>query len=194
MIAPLVLLLVVVVFRVVLGIAGSADMTWLHNFSPVAAVALCGAVYLPRRVAWSLPLAILLLSDIALNLFHYHVPFFTMEILPRYFALAMIVGLGFALRGKVRITGMLAAALAGSLVFYVITNTGSWIGEPAYAKTFGGWLQALTTGLPGYPSTWFFYRNTLASDLIFTALFVGCMSFRAPAREPEHKLAPAPWA
>ncbi len=194
MIAPLVLLLVVVISRVVLGIAGSADMTWLHNFSPVAAIALCGAVYLPRRAAWFLPLAILLLSDLALNLFHYHVPFFTMEILPRYLALALIVALGFALRGKVRLAGMLGAALAGSLVFYGITNTGSWLGEPAYAKNVGGWLQALTTGLPGYPSTWFFYRHTLVSDLVFTALFTVCMSFRAPAHEPEQKLAPAPWA
>ena len=34
----------------------------------------------------------------------------------------------------------------------------------------------MTTGLPGYPSTWWFYRYTLLSDLFFTLLFVGCMA------------------
>lgn len=186
MFAPLVLLLVVVLYRVILGITGSADFGWLHNFSPVAAVALCGAFYLPRRAAWVLPLAVLFLSDIVLNVFHYHVSLFTVEMVPRYAALALITALGFALRGKVRFAGLLGGALASSLIFYVITNTGSWLAEPGYAKTFGGWLQALTTGLPGYPSTMWFYRHTLFSDLFFTALFATAMASQhtAPAREP----------
>ncbi len=194
MIAPLVLLLVVVFFRVASGIVGSADIGWLHNFSPIAAIALCGAVYLPRRVAWALPLAMLFVSDVVLNVFHYHVPLVTVEIVPRYLALALITGLGFSLRGKVRLPGMLGGSLAGSLLFYVITNTGSWLGEPAYAKTFGGWIQALTTGVPGWPSTWWFYRNTLISDLLFTALFAGCMALQPHRRERAAPLAPAPWA
>ena len=188
MIAPLALLLVVVLYRVVLGILGSSDLQWLHNFAPVAAVALCGAIYLPRRVAFVLPLAILFASDLVLNLFHYHKPLFTLEIVPRYFALALIVTLGLALRGRVRLLGLLAASFAGSLIFYVITNTGSWLGEPGYAKTLGGWMQALTVGLPEWPSTWWFYRHTLISDLLFTLLFVGCMAL---ARRHADVFAPA---
>jgi uncharacterized protein DUF6580 len=176
MIAPLALLLVVVLYRVVLGIIGSSDLHGLHNFEPVAAVALCGAIYLPRRLAFVVPLAILLASDLVLNLYHYHKPLFTLEIVPRYLALALIVAMGLALRGRVRLLGLLTASFAGSLIFYVITNTGSWLGEPAYAKTLGGWVQALTVGLPGWPSTWWFYRHTLISDLLFTLLFVGCMA------------------
>jgi hypothetical protein len=44
-----------------------------------------------------------------------------------------------------------------------------------YAKTFAGWIQAITTGLPGYPPTWEFFRNTLLSGGLFTGLFVGAM-------------------
>lgn len=194
MFAAFVLLFVVVAYRIVSGFAGSADYGWLHNFAPVAAVALCGAVYLPRRFAVALPVAMLFLSDVVLNVFHYHQPLLTVEILPRYVALALIAGLGLALRGRARFGGLLAASFAGSLIFYVLTNTGSWIYEPGYAKTFAGWLQALTTGLPGFPPTWTFYQNTLASDLLFTALFVGCMQWQA--RKEEHE-APAkvlaPW-
>ena len=189
MFAALVLLLVVVLYRVVSGFAGSTDFAWLHNFAPLAAIALCGAVYLPRRAALVLPLAMLFLSDLVLNLFHYHQPLFTLEILPRYLALALIGGLGFALRGRANLLRLLAASFAGSLIFYVLSNTGSWLYEPGYAKTAAGWLQALTTGLPGYPPTWHFYRHTLASDLGFTLLFFACVavSRRAPAAavEPE---------
>ncbi len=176
MFAALALLLAVVVYRVVSGFYGSADFTWLHNFAPVSAIALCGAVYLPRRLALALPLVMLLVSDVVLNVFHYQQPFFTWDILPRYAALALICVLGFALRDRASFGKLLGASVAGSLIFYVLTNTGSWLYEPAYAKTFVGWLQALTTGLPGYPPTWTFYRFTLLSDLFFTALFFACMS------------------
>jgi hypothetical protein len=150
----------------------------LHNFSPIAAIALCGAVYLPRKLAAALPILALLLSDFALNLF-YKVPFFTSEILPRYLALAFISALGFALRGKVRLPGLLASSVASSLLFYVITNTGSWFADSAYAKTAAGWVQALTigTGNPAFPPTWWFYRHTAISDVVFTLHFVGCLAF-----------------
>ncbi|MES2569691.1 MAG: DUF6580 family putative transport protein [Verrucomicrobiota bacterium] len=193
MFAPILLLLVVVVYRVALGMAPSSDSSWLHNFSPLTALALCGAIYLPRRFAWALPMSILLVSDVLLNSFVYHKPFWTLEIVPRYAVLALVTGLGLALRGKVRLPGLLGATLVSSLLFYVITNTGSWLGEPMYVKTFGGWIQALTVGLPGYPSTFSFYRHTLASDLIFTLLFAGCVMLnrRSLPAFKEMALAPA---
>ena len=194
--AALLLLFVVVLLRVVSGFAGSADFAWLHNVAPVAAVALCGAACLPRRIAFPLPLAMLLLSDAALNLFHYHQPLLTAEILPRYLALALISALGFSLRGHARPGTLLAASCVGSLIFYVISNTGSWLYEPGYAKTFTGWLQALTVGLPGFPPTWWFYRNTLLGDLFFTLLFAGCMSLQTRGErhhEPSTEDALAPW-
>lgn len=184
MFAALFLLVVVVLYRILSGFLGSDDYTWLHNFAPVAAVALCGAVYLPRRLAAVLPIAMLFVSDLVLNLFHYHQPLFTFDILPRYVALALISVLGFALRGRSSVPRLLAASFVGSVLFFVITNTGSWLCEPGltaldhrvYARTAAGWLQAMTTGLTGYPSTWWFYRYTLLSDLFYTLLFASCMA------------------
>ena len=74
---------------------------------------------------------------------------------------------------------MLPASLAASLIFYVVTNTFSWLSDPGYAKNFAGLIQSLTTGLPQYSATptWMFFRNSLLSDLFFTAIFVVCMSF-----------------
>jgi hypothetical protein len=175
MFASLLLLLVAVIYRVVLGVTGSAHLDWWHNFSPLAAIALCGAIYLPRRLAIALPLAALFISDLFLNA-HYAAPLLSLEILPRYFALGLCVALGLAVRTQPALPRILGASLLGSLAFYVITNTASWIAEPLYAKTAAGWWQALVTGLPGYPPTLVFFRNSLCSDLLFTALFVGCMA------------------
>ena len=44
-----------------------------------------------------------------------------------------------------------------------------------YEKTLAGWLRALTTGMPGYPPTWEFFRGTLLSGGLFSGLFVGAM-------------------
>lgn len=181
-----VLLVVVVAYRVVLGMAGSHSFEWLHNFAPVAAIALCGAVYLPKRAAILLPIGMLFLSDLVLNLFHYSEPMLTWQILPRYAALGLISALGFFLRDREK-TGMgslLFGGVASSLVFYVITNTGSWIADPGYAKTGAEWVRALTTGLPGLPPTWWFYKHTLISDLLFTALFAFSMSTRRSSSQP----------
>ena len=179
------LLVVAVLYRLGLGLYGS-HAGFLSNFAPLAAIALCGGIYLPKKLALPLPLAALFISDLVLNA-HYHAPLVDVQMLSRYAALALVVGLGFALRGRVRISTLLPASVGGSLLFYIITNTGSWIDEPGYAKTFAGWMQALTTGLPGYPPTWSFFRNSLASDVVFTLLFVACMAItarREPSAEP----------
>ena len=178
---PAILLLAVVVaYRVVLGMAGSDSFQWLHNFAPVAAIALCGAVFLPKRAAILLPIGMLFLSDLVLNLVHYGEPMLTWQIVPRYAALGLTCAIGFFLRNreKTQMGSLLVGSVAGSLLFYVVTNTGSWLGDPGYAKTGAEWLRAMTTGLPGFPPTWWFYKHTLISDVLFTALFAFSMSAR----------------
>lgn len=154
---------------------GGAHATWLQNFSPLAALCLCGAIYFPRKLAVMLPVSIIFLSDLFLNA-HYHRSMFCTEILLPYVALGLVIGMGWAIRQQGRLWMVIPASLAGSFCFYVITNTGSWISDAGYQKNFAGWVQALTTGLPGYPPVWTFFRSTLISDLLFTMLFVICMA------------------
>jgi hypothetical protein len=177
MIAAAILTLVVIAYRVILGTLGAPHLDWLHNFSPLAAVALCGAIFFPRKVAIAFPLAALFVSDVLLNVVCYHIPAVNLAMLPQYLALGMVCALGWMLRRQPQAWKVLVAALASSILFYVVTNTGAWLASPLYAKTAAGWVQALTTGLPGYPSTLVFYRHTLASDLIFTGLFLICVEF-----------------
>jgi hypothetical protein len=190
MIPAVVLLVAAVVWRVLLGVTHSADYGWVHNFAPLSAIALCGAAFLPRRLAFALPLVALFLSDLMLNVHysktHPDVSLISMEMLARYGALVLIAGLGWMLRKSPRALLMLGASVAASVIFYVVSNTASWLTEPRYATSLGGWIQALTTGLPEYPSTLTFFRHTLLSDVVFTALFIVCMRLtdRSPAPAP----------
>ena len=45
----------------------------------------------------------------------------------------------------------------------------------------------MTTGIPGLPPTWEFFRNTLMSGGLFTALFVSSVKLTAPAESPADK-------
>ena len=136
------------------------DASWLHNFAPLSALALCGAIYFPRRLALALPFGALLVSDLILDA-KYDQPFFSLEIIPHYLALAMVAALGWMLRRNPRVPLVLGASVLGSAFFFFLTNTASWLGEKAYAKTLAGWTQALTTGLPNvHPTTLEFFRNT----------------------------------
>ena len=143
----------------------------LPNFSPLMASALCGALFLPGWIGLTVPVAALLLSDAVLNA-HYGEPILSTQLLWTLPCYLVAVGLGWVLRSRSGLVPVLGGTLAASVFFYVVTNTGSWLGLPAYPQTFAGWLQALTVGLPGYPPTWTFFRNSLAGDLLFAAFFV----------------------
>ena len=144
----------------------------LPNFSPLMASALCGALILPGVIGLILPLLALLLSDALINI-HYGVPIISTQLLWTLPCYLIAIGIGWTLR--MRSTTLLPAlggTLVASLIFYIVTNTGCWVGQAAYPQNFGGWVQSLTVGLPGYPPTWHFFRNSLMGDLLFTAVFV----------------------
>lgn len=178
MIPAILLVLSAVAYRVVFGLFVQSDATWLANFAPLAAIALCSAAYFPSLYKFTLPLIALLISDIVLNM-HYGASLLDPLIFGRYLALAVVGCIGLALQHRASLKTLLPASLAGSVIFYVVTNAFSWLSDPGYMKNFGGLIQALTTGLPAYSATptWMFFRNSLVSDLFFTCLFVACMHF-----------------
>ena len=187
MIPALFLVICVVAFRAMTGpLIHSGSATWLSNFAPLAAITLCCAAYLPRRYKFALPLVALFISDLILNA-TYHAPLFDPQILCRYLVLALVGLIGFALRKHASWKTMLPASLAASLIFYGITNVFSWLTDPGYAKNFAGLIQSLTVGLPQYGATpsWMFFRNSLLSDLAFTAVFILLMRAQSPRASTE---------
>ena len=96
MIPAFLLILLAVVYRVVMGIFIQHDTTWLSNFAPLAAIALCGAAYFPGKFKFSVPLLALLVSDIILDTY-YSASLWDPLMLGRYLALIVICCLGAAL-------------------------------------------------------------------------------------------------
>jgi hypothetical protein len=177
MIPALLLVFCVIVYRVTTGLLIHSGEGWLSNFTPLAAIALCSAAYFPRKYKFSVPLVTLFISDVAINL-RYAAPLLDPQILVRYAALALVGCLGLLLQRRASLKTLLPGSIVASTMFYLITNTFSWLSDPGYAKNFAGLIQSLTIGLPQYSATptWMFFRNSVVSDLIFTGLFVVCMN------------------
>jgi len=177
MIPALLLVFSAVVYRVTTGLLIHSGASWLSNFAPLAAIALCGAAYFPNKYKFSVPLLTLFISDVIIN-FRYGAPLLDPQILVRYVALSLVGCIGLLLQNRASLKTLLPASILGSTMFYVITNTFSWLSDAGYAKNFAGLVQSLTVGLPQYSETptWMFFRNSLVSDLVFTCLFVVCMN------------------
>ncbi len=168
------------------------------NFSAFYGLAFCAGAFFPRHVKWWLPLGTLVATDIALSVYYQCVS--PMQLV-NYVAFALIILLGTRFNHRSRFLGLLAGGMLGALLFYLITNTASWLSNPEYTKDLAGWIIALTKGTRGYPTTIEFFRNTLISGGLFTALFAGALKLTeapeparerepAPAEEPEGEEAP----
>jgi hypothetical protein len=178
MIPALLLIVAAVAYRIVTGLAITSGSTWLSNFAPLAAIALCAAAYFPTRYKFTVPMIALLISDVVLNMY-YGFSLFSPFVGSHYLGFALVGGLGLLLQNRASLKTLLPASIVASIIFYVVTNTVSWVFDPGYVKNLGGLLQALTVGLPAYSATptWMFFRNSILSDLLFTGLFVLCMKW-----------------
>ncbi|MEM7384812.1 MAG: DUF6580 family putative transport protein [Verrucomicrobiota bacterium] len=189
------LFLAVVGLRLGAGFADNALADSLANFSPMAALVICAALYFPSaRSAFWVAFGALLVTDVALNLQWWAASddvslvslFLGPSFLFRYavYGLLFAVALGLRRRSKKGAAITLSLTLAGSFFFYLVTNTVAWATLPAYGPGLSSWFQALTVGLPGFPPTWVFFRNALIGDLGFALLFLASQRIPAVVRGP----------
>lgn len=172
------------------------------NFSAAYALVFCAGVYFAGRMAWWLPLGTMLVTDIGLNLYYWlalgwdvWTPANIAYLGFNYVAYLALILLGRRFKPGSSFVALLSGGILGAILFYLITNTASWLfnpfHNPEYTRTLAGWLTALTKGTVGWPQTWEFFRNTLLSGGLFTALFVAAAKLTAPAESPADKKAGA---
>jgi hypothetical protein len=154
----------------------------LANFAPLMALTFCSALYFRDKRLWLVPFLALTFSDLYLD--HYYASTFGEEwkwpsVLVRAVCFGLALPIGRLVAEHKNWLNLFSGALAGSVIFYFVTNTDAWIRDPFYVKNAAGWWQALTVGRPEFPPTLFFFRNTLVSDLLFTGLFALAMEFAA---------------
>jgi len=158
-----------------------------ENFSAAYAITFCAGVFFPGAMAWWLPLGALFTTDIFLNIFYYNAPVISPFMVVIYVSYALIVLIGKKIGRSASFLFLLTGGLLGAVLFYVITNTLSWITDPAYSKSLIGWIQSITVGHPEFPPTWVFFKNTIISTGLFTGLFVGSMKIAESVSEDKAK-------
>lgn len=133
--------------RVLCGLIGVIALTRLlphpPNFSPVVALALFGgAAFTERKLAYLVPLAAMLLADLFIG-FHQTMIFV-------YLGMGLVVAVGRWLGESRRLPSLVLGALAGSGVFFLLTNAGVW------------WLGAsyLTALKVCWPAMWRHYPSS----------------------------------
>jgi hypothetical protein len=153
-----------------------------NNFSAAYGLMFCAGIYFPKRLIW-LPLVALVITDVALNLFYYHVSALSWYMAGNYVGYVVLMLLGRLHSAKSSWLRLVSGGVLGAFVFYLLANTMAWLCEKDYPKTWAGWLLALTTGVPGWPPPWMFLRGTLLSGGLFTGLFAGAMKLSEQADE-----------
>lgn len=129
------------------------------NFEPIGAMALfAGAYFDDKRWAFVVPLAAMLLSDAVIG-FHTQMPLV-------YGVFALVVGLGSYLRERRTALNVAGAAVASSVLFFVVTNLGVWAFDGLYPRTFEGLVVCYIAAIP-------FFANTLAGTLFYSLLLFG---------------------
>jgi hypothetical protein len=144
------------------------------NFSPIAAMALFSGAYFGRRgIAFAAPLAAMLLSDAIIG-FHSGMLFV-------YAGVALIVLLGQVALSRVTLLRVGGAALAGSVLFFAISNFGTWLLSGMYPLDVSGLAACYVAAIP-------FFQNTLAGDLFYSGVLFGGFALlerMVPALRPQ---------
>ena len=130
------------------------------NFTPIAALAFFGGVYLNKKYAFFLPLVALAISDLFLPDYPW-----TMRITV-YSSFSLVGLIGLRLRNHTKWYFVAGGTLLGSILFYLITNAAVWAFSPLYENTFAGLMQSYYYALP-------FFRNMILGDLFYVGVFFG---------------------
>src|SRR5580698_4584762 len=139
------------------------------HFTPLAASLLFFGARGSRRQLW-VPLVLFAATDVILTKYLYSYVL-TWDHLVTFAWYAAILWLGTSLREKSGPVRVIAAALASSVSFFLISNFAVWAAWPRmYPRGWNGLMMSYAAGLP-------FFRGTVESDLFFTIAFFGTPVF-----------------
>jgi len=134
------------------------------NFAPISAIALFGGVYLNRKLAIVLPLAAMIVSDIFIG-------FDSFQSRTTVYGSFILIGfIGMWLKNHKTFVNVATSTVAGSLLFYLITNFAYFYPAGMYTHDLAGVVQSYINALP-------FLRGTLLGDIFYVAMMFGVYEF-----------------
>lgn len=160
-------------------LAGMARLAQNLNFAPVGALSLFAGARLRGWRAYALPIALMAVTDPFLGGYSTATPFV-------YASFLISVWLGTKLRNTENPAWIGSMALVGSVQFFLLSNLGSWL-DPriGYVHNVAGLLASYTAALP-------FYRHTLESDLVYTAVLFGVHAWLSRGVARAERVVPQP--
>lgn len=130
----------------------------IPNFSPIAAMALFGGVYLEdKRSAFIVPLLSMLLSDFFIG--------FHDTMIYVYASFICISLLGISIRRNINVLSIAACSLAASCLFFMVTNFGVWA-SLGCMNGLAGLDYTYAMGIP-------FFGPTMLGDLFYSGILFG---------------------
>jgi len=128
------------------------------NFIPIGALALLSGVYIKSRWGILLPLVIMAASDLIIGM--HSLVLFT------WGSFLLFGVIGWWIRKNKNILRIMGGSLAGSIIFFLVTNFAVWVFTPLYSKTVIGLFDSYYMAIP-------FFRNAALGDLFYAGIFFG---------------------
>lgn len=146
------------------------------NFSPILPLCIFGAACFARRtVAYLAPLAVYLAGDLGIWAISGRFDWaFYADQPVTYLSAILVVSCGFIARSQRSWGRITAAGLGSAVVFFAVSNFGTWALGAIYPKTWAGLLECYVMAIP-------FFRNTLISMGVFLPLLFSRLALHRPA-------------
>ena len=145
------------------------------NFSPILPLCIFGAAcFAKRTVAYLAPLAIYLAGDLGIWAISGRLDWaFYADQPVTYLSVVLVVSCGFIARSQCSWGRIAVAGLGSAILFFVVSNFGTWALGATYAKTWAGLVECYVMAIP-------FFRNTLISMGVFLPLLFSRLALRRP--------------
>jgi len=124
------------------------------NFTPILSIALFSGLLFNNKYGFLIPLSIMIFSDFFIG--NYSMAMWV------YPSLLLVTFSGSFFVTKFNYINIVKYSVFSSLIFFFITNFGSWYANPLYPQSLQGLFSSYVAGIP-------FYKNTLLSTLMYSS-------------------------
>ena len=146
-------------FAILLVIIGIFSRVIVHTpqFTATLAIALFAGMYLKGRMAYIVPVGMMLVTDLILG-FHDTMVF-------TYGSMIAISAIGSFLKSRKSWANVLGGSILGAVIFFIVTNFGAFL--TLYPRTWAGLSDCYILAIP-------FFRSTLLSTVAYSmVLYAG---------------------
>ncbi|MDR3628424.1 MAG: hypothetical protein P4L45_16385 [Ignavibacteriaceae bacterium] len=150
---------ILTILLMIFGAAFMRIMPHYPNFTPIAGMALFGGAYFPnKKTAFIIPVTAMFLSDLILG---FHSTMWAV-----YLSFILIAAIGLSLRKGKKISNIILASTASSVLFFVITNFAVWLAWGIYPMSYTGLIECYIAAIP-------FFHYTMLGDLFYAGVLFG---------------------